>query len=290
MANLKNNVPDSESLFKRYSGQIVIYLESSDDNSIYSNHWFRDRLEEFLFRPANKGEATYGGCQAVRESVNQDRNNGIKAFGIVDRDIVMAENHWHLVWETDNSRFTQAMPFGRYIKVLNRWELENYLVDSEAIEEYLANHIGRKPRNTQDVIKELLAHCDVLILYTAGNATCHKARINGFADGFTGSKDKIRVDKDIQQRFQQYNSYQQDYQDYLNNIAKAQAFDTPSAPDEERLQNLLRVVHGKALLNRIKRQHNISHEIRFHLAAAIKRNNNVPSEISSYLDTFKISN
>lgn len=284
MANLKNNVPDSESLFKRYSGQIVVYLESSDDNSIYSNHWFRDRLEEFLFRPANKGEATYGGCQAVRESVNQDRNNGIKAFGIVDRDIVMAENHWRLVWETDNSRFTRAMPFGPYIKVLNRWELENYLIDSEAIEEYLANNIGRKLRSTKDVVKELLDHCDVLILHTAGNAVCHNARLKKFPDGFTESKDKIRVDQDIKQRFQQHNSCQQDY---LNNIAKAQAFDTPSAPDEERLEKLLRVVHGKALLNRIKRQHNISHEIRFHLAAAIKRNNNVPSEISGYLNAFK---
>ena len=287
MANLKNNVPDSESLFKRYSGQIVIYLESSDDNSIYSNYWFRDRLEEFQFRPANKGVATYGGCQAVRESVNYDRTNGIKAFGIVDRDIMMAEDYWYLVWETDNSRFAQAMPFGPYIKVLNRWELENYLIDSQAIEEYLANHIGRKARNTQDVIKELLEHCDVLILHTAGNAACHSARINGFTDGFTDSKDKIRLDQDIQQRFQQRNACQQDY---LDNIAKAQAFDTHNVSDEERLEKLLQIVYGKALLSRIKRQHNISHEIRFHLAAAIKRNENVPSEISTHLESFKVSN
>jgi hypothetical protein len=290
MGNLKNNPLDSESLFRRYSGQIIVYLESSDDNSIYSNLWFADRLEEFQFRPANKGAATYGGCQAVRESVNYDRTSGIKAFGIVDRDIVMTEDHWHLVWETDNSRFAQAMPFGPYVKVLNRWELENYLIDSQAIEEYLANHIGTKARNTQDVIKELLEHCDVLILHTAGNAVCHKERIKKFPDGFTENKDKIRLDQDIKQRFQQHNSYQQDYQDYLNNIAKAQAFDTPSAPDEERLEKLLRIVHGKALLNRIKRQHNISHEIRFHLAAAIKRNRNVPSEISTYLESFKVSN
>jgi len=285
MGNLKNNLSNSESLFKRYSGQIIVYLESSDDNNIYSNLWFGDRLVEFLFRPANKGAATYGGCQAVRESVNHDRTNGIKAFGIVDRDIVMAESHWGLVWETDNSRFAQTMPFGSYIKVLNRWELENYLIDPQAVEEYLANHIGRKARNTQDVIKELLEHCDVLILHTAGNAASHSARINGFTDGFTDSKDRIRVDQEIQQRFKQRDACQQDY---LENIAKAKAFDTPSAPDEQRLEKLLRIVCGKALLSRIKRQHNISHEIRFHLAAAIKRNNNVPSEISSYLDTFKI--
>ena len=286
MGNLKNKSLDGESLFKRYSGQTVVYLESCDDNNIFSNLWFEDRLVEFLFRPANKGAATYGGCQAVRESVNHDRTNGIKAFGIVDRDIVMAEDHWCLVWETDNSRFAQAMPFGPYIKVLNRWELENYLIDPQAIEEYLANHIGRRFRNTQDVIKELLEHCDVLILHTAGNAACHGARINGFTDGFTDSKDRIRVNQDIQQRFQQHNNCQQDY---LNNIAKAQAFVTHNASDEERLEKLLQIVYGKALLSRIKRQHNISHEIRFHLAAAIKRNERVPLEISNHLDTFKAS-
>jgi len=287
MGNLKNKSLDGESLFKRYSGQTIVYLESSDDNNIFSNIWFEDRLVEFLFRPANKGAATYGGCQAVRESVNHDRTNGIKAFGIVDRDIVMAEDHWHLVWEIDNSRFAQVMPFGPYIKVLNRWELENYLIDSQAIEEYLANHIGRKARSTQDVIKELLEHCDVLILHTAGNAACHSARINGFTDGFTDSKDKIRVDQDIQRRFEQRNACQQDY---LDNIAKAQAFDIHNASDEERLEKLLQIIYGKALLSRIKRQHNISHEIRFHLAAAIKRNKKVPLEISSHLDTFKASN
>ncbi|MDS4029098.1 MAG: DUF4435 domain-containing protein [Candidatus Contendobacter sp.] len=287
MGNLKNKSFDGESIFKRYSGQIIVYLESSDDNNIYSNLWFEDHLMEFLFRPASQGTAIYGGCQAVRESVNHDRTNGIKAFGIVDRDIVMAENHWHLVWEIDNSCFSQAMPFGPYIKVLNRWELENYLIDSQAIEEYLANHTGRKPRSAQDVIKELLEHCDVLILHTAGNVACHNARINGFSDGFTDNKDKIRVDQDIKQRFQRHSNCQQDY---LNNITKAQAFDTPSALDEERLEKLLRIVCGKALLSRIKRQHNISHEIRFHLAAAIKRNKNVPPEISTYLESFKVSN
>ena len=287
MGNLKNKPLDGESIFKRYSGQIIVYLESSDDNNIFSNLWFEDRLVEFLFRPANKGAATYGGCQAVRESVNYDRTNGIKAFGIVDRDIVMAEDHWHLVWETDNSRFAQAIPFGPYIKILNRWELENYLIDSQAIEEYLANHTGRKPRSTQDVIKELLEHCDVLTLHTASNAACHNARINGFADGFTDSKDKTRVDQDIKHRFQQHINCRQDY---LSNIAKVQAFDTPSASNEERLDKLLRIICGKALLSRIKRQHNISHEIRFHLAAAIKRNEKVPPEISTHLETFKVSN
>ncbi|MDG4555366.1 MAG: DUF4435 domain-containing protein [Candidatus Competibacter sp.] len=286
MGNLKNNLSDSESLFNRYAGQIIVYLESSDDNNIYSNIWFGDRLMEFLFKPANKGAATYGGCQAVRESVNHDRTNGIKSFGIVDRDIVMADDHWYLVWETDNSRFAQAMPFGPYIKVLNRWELENYLVDSQAIEEYLANHIGRKPRSTQDVVKELLEHCDVLTLHAAGNAACHNERIKGFTDGFTNSNDKNWVDKDIQQRFQKYINCQQDY---LINIAKVQAFDTPGTSNEERLDKLLRIICGKALLSRIKRQHNISHEIRFHLAAAIKRNKRVPLEISNHLDSFKTS-
>ncbi|HHW79116.1 MAG TPA: hypothetical protein GX399_19110, partial [Xanthomonadaceae bacterium] len=182
-----------------------------------------------------------------------------------------------------------AIPFGPYIKILNRWELENYLIDSQAIEEYLANHTGRKPRSAQDVIKELLEHCDVLTLHTAGNAACHNARINGFTDGFTDSKDKTRVDQDIQQRFQQHINFSCQ-KDYLSNIAKVQAFDTPSLSNEERLEKLLRIICGKALLSRIKRQHNISHEIRFHLAAAIKRNQKIPLEISSYLETFKVSN
>lgn len=283
MGSLKSKPLDSESLYKRYSGQIVVYLESGDDYKIYSNLWFGDRLTEFLFRAANEGAATCGGCQAVRDSVNHDRVKGIKSFGIVDRDIVMAENHWHLVWETDNSNFAKAMPFGAYIKVLNRWELENYLINTEVVEEYLANHAGRKLRNTPDITKELLGHCDVLILHTAGNAACHSARINGFSDGFTDTKDKAQVDQDIQQRFQQHNKCQQDY---LNNIVRVQAFDNPSAQNEERLEKLLRIVCGKALLSRIKRQHNISHEIRFHLAASIKRNNNIPFEISNHLNTF----
>jgi hypothetical protein len=58
--------------------------------------------------------------------VNTERNKGITAFGIVDRDALMKEEKWELWWETDEQQFKQAKPFGDYILVLRRWEIENF--------------------------------------------------------------------------------------------------------------------------------------------------------------------
>lgn len=276
----KLNEIGSEPFSQRYSGVPVVYVESTADEYIFSN-WCKRYLGKVEIKPADQ-HCSAGGCNAVVGKVLEERSNQNEAWGMVDRDSVMKDDHWHLVWETNDATFEKSRPYGDFIKVLRRWEIENYLIDAECLEEYRSAHqkVAQKP--TSAVWQELHAHCDALVPIIAFNALCHASRVSGLKDGF-GSKCASRTDvmskvqnEELEKRFPGK------IVEFQQNIPKADAFDQPTEDHQIRVEGLMRVVPGKALLLRFKAASKISHDIDGHLTQKILEKGRIPTEIDNF--------
>lgn len=276
------NEPDK--LATRYGGVPVVYVESEEDNYVYGECWFKDRLSKLEFKAATAKCAT-DGCDGVLNAVDMERQAGNSAWGIVDRDIVMTKELWNLVHETNDDAFERAKPFGKEVKVLCRWEMESYLADGEALEHIQAGLNMRPERPLPDVFHELLEHCHVLVPHATINAVLHLHKSAAVGDGYTNRfSTSEKVVEDIQKHFipKLPSSGQADYDHHLFLVT---AFDSPGAPAEERLNALLRRVHGKALLERFfHASHKIQAEVKGLLANRIKEKGRVPAEIATFVD------
>jgi hypothetical protein len=290
MGAIKNKpgLQSSNHLFNRYSGVPVIYVESEEDRYVYGECWFKEQLSrlEFLSVADRAVDNAFSGCKAVVEAVREETASGNASWGIVDRDAVMSQEHWDLVHETDNTRFYSSRPFGPRIKVLLRWEMESYLVDAELLELHRAQKEMSPPRSEQMVWDELLTDCHALIPHAALNAVHHHYKTPGLGDGRTdGFKNRADVDEKLVVNV--LGSLKKFYPDsdsvFAEHLAHVEAFDTLSDSSDQRVQNLLRRVHGKAVLSRFKKRHRISDDFRGQLAAQIKAVGRIPQELGEFV-------
>lgn len=270
-------------LVNRYGGVPVIYVESAEDLYIFGECWFKDRLSRVEFLPA-ASQCGFEGCSAVIQAVSDERTVGNSAWGIVDRDVVMSQNLWYLVHETDDSRFEQAQPFGPKVKVLCRWEMESYLVDTEVLEQCRAELHSQAQRPASDIDQELLDHCQALIPHAAINAVCHEERVAGLPDGYTDRfATRSEVEGDILANILP-KKIEQGQAQYFHHRQLVDAFDLVNAAPRARVGALLRRVAGKAVLKRYGARHHISIDLKGLLANRIKDKNRVPDEIASFVE------
>ncbi len=276
-------ITDSDRLSSRYGGVPVIYVESEEDRHVFGDCWFRDRLSKVEFKPA-LSVASVSGCNGVISAVSEELQAGNAAWGIVDRDTVMSQDKWHLVDETNDSIFEANKPFGDNIKALCRWEMESYLVDGEALEYLRAGIAMNEPRPLPVVYQELLDHCQALVPHAAINAVRHFHRQKGLGDGYTNRfSSRIHVDNDIQST-QLSNLPASAATEYAQRLAQVEAFDRSGWPTEDRVNGLLRRVHGKAVLQRFWFANNIKNvELDGLLAKRIEEKGRVPVEIESFI-------
>lgn len=274
-----NNLTSSRSLLGRWKGKPVIYVEGESDKKIFENYWFIERLDKVRFDTAPKGE----GCAAVVAAVTNDRTNGIEAFGIVDRDKLMADRQWGLLYQTDDAVFEASQPHNN-VKVTLRWELESYLVEPEVVEAYLAPaQGGRAIRPKQVVVAELLDHADALIPFAALNHALHKHGKTARGDGYTENKTRQEVHSRIVDDHSAKPFPGPIWNDFQANIPIVDGFSGPQAiTPEEKLVKLLRAVNGKAMLERIKKASGIQNDITYHLAKEVKQVS-VPAEIDNFI-------
>lgn len=274
--------------FIRYSGVPVVYVESEEDSYIFGECWFKDQLSRLEFQSVadRSGGDSTSGCKAVINAVDEERQSGNPAWGIVDRDAVMSQDRWDLVYETDDSCFDCSLPFGLRVKVLRRWEMESYLVDADLLEQYRSELLMQVPRSSVEVWGELLADCQALIPHAALNATHHVYKESGLGDGRTDSfKDRQEVEtRLVGNILTSLAKHHPDCRDiYAQHLSQVEAFDTTEAPLESRVQSLLRRVHGKAVLSRFRRRHLIKDDFRGLLAGRIKAAGRVPEELIDFV-------
>lgn len=276
----KLNEIGSEPFSQRYSGVPVVYVESVADEYIFSN-WCKHYLGKVEIKPADK-HCSAGGCNAVVGKVLEERSNQNEAWGVVDRDTVMKDDLWQLVWETNNLTFEKSRPYGDFVKVLHRWEIENYLIDAECLEEYRSAHQKIVPRPAAAVWQELHTHCDALVPVMAFNALCHASRVPGLKDGFA-SECTSRTDVMSKVKREQLEKrFPEKIIEFQQNIPKAEAFDQPTADHQTRVEGLMRVIPGKAILLRFKTAAKINHDIDGHLTQKILEKCRIPTEIEDF--------
>lgn len=283
MATLKSSATSSKELVSEYEGKTAVYLEGESDVALFQNHWFMDRLNKLKFV-----EPEGIGCNAVVQEVAQYRKTtGLPAFGIIDRDKLVADQKWELVWETDDAAFSAAKPYGEHIRVTRCWELESYLVHAEAAEEHIsACNKGRACRPPETVEAEFLRHAEALIPHAAMDSA---RRFHGKGElGDHATKkyvDRNEVEAWLASDFPADKDGADIWETYSEYLPKVEAFGSGATPSEK-LQGLLRRVNGKAMIYWLKHQHGLKDDPTFIFAKAITRLGCIPAELTGYVEEF----
>lgn len=250
MANFGDLAADS--IGDRYKGGIKVHLESQDDVEIIGSKWFVALKERISFENAGTGTPDgTGGCGLVLQRVREARKQGLTAYGIVDRDILMADpaHHSHF-WQTDDRAFAGAKPFGPDIYILGRWEIENLLLHPEAIAHVIKNrNLGGLKPSAAGISDALIAvEGDLICITLLSTLTVTKGQPSP-RDGF--GTDKGCVGGLLKQAVMAHLMCTQD--DFDAHHSQVVAFAEHQSTSEQRWNRLSRLLDGKRLMERLPR-------------------------------------
>lgn len=287
------DIHDTGAIDSRFVDKIVVYLESTVDYQIFGERWFFDEGEWLDFKAVDQYSDS-GGCSQVIKLVEKDRSVGTAAFGIVDRDVLLSQNLWDQLFETDDEKYFSQKPFGPHIYLLCRWEIENYLLDPIEIEIVIQDHPkGRSPRSLRpenETIRELIDHLLILIPVMAANMVLHKNGESSLSLEYgCHIKDIEKIKIDVNQTLKNNTDLPanciDDLSSFIENIESFSS-DHPVG-SKEHLESLSRIIDGKRIFNRIQRNYALRDEYRFHLARRIRESNRIPHEIVSLVKSFR---
>jgi hypothetical protein len=263
MASLKS-LDNAQTAEKRYIAKRFIYVESGEDVYFFHDCWFYDKGSKIEFRSVDAGDG--GGCNQVIDQVRADRDNGIDAYGIVDRDCLKSKAEWDSFFETDNTEFRCSNPLNsEHVHVLRCWEIENYLLHPEVIEAYLAAEFRRSPRSRNQVLAELFDLVCRLILVVAADVFLNSYGQSRLPFGFGQGQNFINIDTSIRNRLVRISpEAEESFDECLEKIA---AFGENCDPRSlEHWSSLLRIIDGKRLIAWIKNHYKIQGDPCGHLA------------------------
>lgn len=220
---------------------IVVFLESTDDVFIFKK-WFSHLLDRIQFEPIS-GKKSDGGCDAIINHFSNLDINTETHFGVIDRDALLRnlENHEELWWQIDDDLFYSEQPFGNKIFILNRWELENYLLHSEAIAQRIRNKsMGEISYSNKGMAQKILAAENDLIAITVLSTLGRGDRSEKYAQTLSGDKLRNQVKKEVTDE-NLFPQHEQSIIDFTENCHDP----------IERWERLSRMLDGKRIMNRI---------------------------------------
>nr|VFJ56377.1 MAG: Protein of unknown function (DUF4435) [Candidatus Kentron sp. FW] len=268
----------------QYFDRRPLYVESEDDVTVFGQYWFEDANDALEFIGVD-------GCNQVIRNVERDRSRKIDAYGIVDRDsLISGHNEWKLFFEEDDDAFRARQPFGPYIHVLLRWEMENYLLHPDVIELHLSNSTGKNRRPRSDVLHDLLATLPPLIPVLAGKLFLHQCglidpKLTKLGRRQTVMQSTRGVRSIIGKRLEELPDTGRDPSVHLRGlIRKLRGFGESHPKDSlEKWLAWIRILDGKHLLNWIFHHFGIDidhNDIRFHLAYITGAEGRIDSELT----------
>jgi len=267
---------------KSYLNRIVVYLESEEDRLIIGDRWFYD--ENLEFRSAGE-EGQGGGCNQVIRKVTDDEEKGIKSVGLVDRDVLLKDCHWDCWWEHEDTAFRACQPYGKNIKVLSRWEIENYLLlEPEIIASVKADRFGHALERPAPI--PLSAEETALFsMLTAADACCHavgKAKVSDSMAGYDKTSHELR--HTLEKKGVQSVALDQE-------MTKVACFvGEEEEGSVEHWRQLSRILNGKAILKRqglLGKKLDKPDDYRLALARKIADGDKIDPEIREYIAAFK---
>ena len=282
---------DADQLVLKQRGGVVVFLESAEDFEIIHKRWFFDEGQDICFQAADSygSGSGGGGCRAVIDLVSDARSNGIKAYGLVDRDVLLADQNWCLWWEYEDDAFSSARPYGAYVRVLLRWELENYLLDPDTMRTEANDEEMTSAHTAASVLASCLGCANELKDKAAASIAARAANLTAPAPGFgcNPAKDGAELTAALQELLRKQGL--DDPGDAMSNARQGvDRFDLPSAPPEVRWERLLRMLDGKASLKYISHRTRIRFdERRAALARRMFECGRIPGEIRGYIEEFR---
>ncbi|HLA34082.1 MAG TPA: hypothetical protein VJ001_04350 [Rhodocyclaceae bacterium] len=277
MGSFKQKI-STERIEQGYFERVHVILESAEDQQIIGDRWFFDVGDDMVFDHADDGLG--GGANKVSSKVTALRDDKIISYGIVDRDAIRS-SHPELWWEMDNATFMARQPLDN-VRVLCRWEIENYLLDPEIIEETLADMEARNVRRGSLALPAVYGHLDAAIKLSAADivASYHGERFGADLD----QCDAEHLDDGIAKKIP-------DLVAELPEIeAKVKAFGAPhSVPSSAHWDGICRLLDGKRLLRRLRLMQKSlgGNDRRLELANKLRNRNRIPAEIREYVDSFR---
>lgn len=267
---------------KSYLSRVVVYLESEEDRLIIGDRWFYD--ENLEFRSAGSG-GHGGGCNQVIRKVNDDAEKGIKSVGLVDRDVLLKDCHWECWWEHDESKFEDCQPYGKDIKILSRWEIENYLLlEPDIIASVKADRFGREqerpaplPLSSEEI--------SLLTMLTAADVCCHikgEKKVSDNMAGFTGTSRELRSS------LEKKGVDSAELDEKINKVACFAGDENDDPVKQWRQMN--RILNGKAILKRLQllgKKQEDAVDCRLALARKIADDDRIDHEIREHIAAFK---
>jgi len=277
--NFKNTEAFSQEQYLAGDQGKIVFMESTDDVFI-AKKWFNALLDKIQFE-AVSGEKANGGCRQVISKINEEEHY----YGIVDRDALLnhINDHESTWWETDDSLFYAEKPFGEKVFVLNRWEMENYLLNPTAITQRVENHtMGAVKLSASDLADKIIAEIDNLIAVTILASLGRGDRNNRYAMRDSGDTLWNTVTTDVGSRSTEIDDHKQKINDFAEH----------KTGSLERWERLSRMLDGKRVMHRIdgiiRRESRILNsfcleEQRADLADAIYNNGLVDDDLKNWL-------
>lgn len=264
---------------ENYFQRVGVFLESKEDWLIVADRWFFDVGDKIRFEHADDGEG--GGAHKVVDKVNEQRLLSEVAFGIVDRDAIKV-SHPGIWWEDDDARFKSERPLGDSIRVLTRWEIENYLLDPDVIEEAVANMQARPIRQGTAALQTLTDEQDAAIALSAADIVA-----SGHGQRFDHSLDRCPANSlpnQITTKLGQYANELVDTEVRVRDFASGHPRGSPA-----HWERLNRMLDGKRLLRRLNLAHGTMgpKDKRLELANNLRLRGRIPAEFIEYIDEFK---
>lgn len=290
------DIPDTGVLDARYANKVLVFVESKEDFEVLQNRWFFEEKEWLEFRSSDEGAG--GGCTLVVSNVQKYRKNQVTVFGLVDRDALMRCSNWVSFWEADDLRFKSLQPFGPYVTVLCRWELENYVLDPDELEYILSDSSKEAPRmrrEKNEVVRELLEFCQILVPVMAANVLLHENSTGALAMGFgLNFNSRGQLDAEVRRQITHHLQCHCTNTDFLNeynaHVSRVDAF-AGAHPEgsEAKWRSINRIIDGKRILMRVQHKYALNDKLKYDLASRIKRFGSIDPEITELVVSYKSS-
>lgn len=273
-----NDVNSEELVDRSYAGKKVVYLESEEDVQVFRERWFIDRGQFVDFFAVS--EPGRGGCNDVITRVATDRAANIDAWGVVDRDALASKGEWDAFFDTDDEHFASRNALGEYVLVLKRWEMENYLLHPEVIEQHVADIKSRSPRPVEQVVEELFDILCCKLPLVAANMLLNSYGRTALPHNFGHSGSCSALLDNVARRLEK-EGLGDVFEECLERITSFGGGHAPRTLDH--WFALTRMVDGKMALKWIRTHYHLQDECRFIWARSIRERGMLPDVIDPSL-------
>jgi len=208
----------------------------------------------------------------------------IDAWGIVDRDALTQQGRWTEFFETDDGVFATIEPLHPHVKVLRCWEIENYLLHPEIIEEFLVDEHGRSRRPLNQVLEGVFDIVCRLIPIVAANLILNRDGRTKLPDGFGLGQLFEDIYQGVRSRIEC--DLSPEAADELDNfVEKIVAFSgSVSHRSLDHWLRQIRIVDGKRLIRWLRHEHNLGdRDVRWHLARLTRDRRRIADELEQMI-------